>query len=272
MKLSDHIIMSDIDGTLIDQDGTIPPRNREAIARFQARGGRFGIATGRSPTWTAAFARQVGVNLPCVCFNGASLYDFERDRSLMDEPLPDSAKAYAEILREIPFPVGMIAMTRDSYKNISEEYALVEDLLRRRQVTFTSAMDWREITEPWYTILLLLPDGRYEDTMAFLEAQKSRFPGVRFTMSGGNFMEMIPAHISKGYALEILMAQLGLRREQLVCIGDFYNDLEMIELAGIGAATAEAPAEIRAAADLITGSYTQGAVADLIEYLEAHCD
>jgi Cof subfamily protein (haloacid dehalogenase superfamily) len=272
MKLSDYIIMSDIDGTLIHQDGTIPPRNREAIARFQARGGRFGIATGRSPAWTSAFARQVGVNLPCVCFNGGSLYDFERDMSLTDEPLPDSAKAYAETLREIPFPVGMIAMTRDSYKNISEEHTLVEDLLRRRQVAYTDTIDWREVTEPWYKILLILPDGRYEDTMAFLKAQKNRFPGVRFTVTTYNLVEMLPAHITKGYALEILMARLGLRREQLACIGDFYNDLEMIELAGIGAATAEAPAEIRAAADLVTGSYTQGAVADLIEYLEAHCD
>jgi Cof subfamily protein (haloacid dehalogenase superfamily) len=272
MKLSDYVVMSDIDGTLIHQDGTIPTRNREAIARFQAKGGRFGIATGRSPMWTANFARQVGVNLPCVCFNGGSLYDFERDVSLMEEPLPDTAKAYAEILREIPFPVGMIAMTRDSYKNISEEHALVEELLRRRQVAYTATVDWREITEPWYKILLVLPDGRYGDTMAFLEAQKSRFTGVRFTTTTYSLVEMLPAHITKGYALEILMAQMGLRREQLACIGDFYNDFEMIQLAGIGAATAEAPEEIRAAADFITGSYKQGAVADLIEYLEAHCD
>ena len=62
--LSDYLLISDIDGTLVNTKKEIPPRNIEAIAHFREMGGRFTIATGRSPISAARIARKVRVNCP----------------------------------------------------------------------------------------------------------------------------------------------------------------------------------------------------------------
>lgn len=266
MKASDFIVMSDIDGTLIHLDGTVPQRNLEAIARFQSHGGRFGIATGRSPTWTKSFASSIGVNVPCVCFNGGALYDYDTSEYLLETYVPDAAKEYVETLRGITFPAGVIVMTKDDYWNISDESELVDSLLRLRQSRHADPVPWQSVTEPWCKLLLVLPDGRYEDCMDFLRGHE--FPGVRFTVTTYTLVEMLPEMVTKAYALETLLEHEGIGRERLACVGDFYNDVEMLRLAGIGASTAAAPEDVKAAADIVVGPYENGAVADLIEHLE----
>jgi hydroxymethylpyrimidine pyrophosphatase-like HAD family hydrolase len=84
-------------------------------------------------------------------------------------------------------------------------------------------------------------------------------------------IEMLPEHSSKGEALAKLVELGQVERENIVAIGDFYNDLDMIQYAGIGVAVANAPDDIKAQADLVVGHCRDGAVADVIEYIEKLC-
>ncbi len=92
--LSDYLLISDIDGTLVNTKKEIPPRNIEAIARFRALGGRFTIATGRSPISAARIARKVGVNCPLVTNNGAILYDMETGQVVRQRFLPPGRRSW----------------------------------------------------------------------------------------------------------------------------------------------------------------------------------
>ena len=69
MKLHDILIVSDIDGTLLPENLPIPIRNREALQRFSAKGGRFTLATGRSIGSAGRFLGELPVNVPAVCLN-----------------------------------------------------------------------------------------------------------------------------------------------------------------------------------------------------------
>ena len=60
--LTDYLLISDIDGTLVNTNKEVPQRNIDAIRRYQELGGRFTIATGRSPLSAVRIARKVGVN------------------------------------------------------------------------------------------------------------------------------------------------------------------------------------------------------------------
>ena len=81
------------------------------------------------------------------------------------------------------------------------------------------------------------------------------------------FLELVPNGIDKAQSLRALLAHLGETTEQMVCIGDGYNDLSMIELAGMGVAMANAQEPVRKAANYVTLSNDEDGVAAAVEHL-----
>jgi hydroxymethylpyrimidine pyrophosphatase-like HAD family hydrolase len=81
-------------------------------------------------------------------------------------------------------------------------------------------------------------------------------------------VDLIPDGISKGAMIEKLIADGSLKRETLVCAGDYYNDAEMIKSAGIGVCPANSPDDIKALADLVLCNPEDGLIAAIIEHLE----
>jgi HAD superfamily hydrolase (TIGR01484 family) len=121
-----------------------------------------------------------------------------------------------------------------------------------------------------------LPDGnkvlfcgdapRLEELAKYLEGM--RLDGCRYVSSAPLYLEILPEGISKGSAVKALADLLGVSYDRIMGIGDYYNDLELIQTAAVGAAPSGAPEVIRQAADIVVGRSEDGAVADFIEYLE----
>ena len=87
------------------------------------------------------------------------------------------------------------------------------------------------------------------------------------TESEPEYLEVLSSEANKGLGLQVLSESLGLRREETAAIGDYHNDVEMVQWAGIGAAVANAVAEVKAAADLLVPSNEDAGVARFIDYL-----
>ncbi len=101
MDVKDILVISDLDGTLIDRNFTVSERNRQAIQRFQSKGGHFTIATGRSQEAGARYFAAAGPNHPGIILNGTVIYDFESGEILWNHPLNGkSAKEYIEKIHE----------------------------------------------------------------------------------------------------------------------------------------------------------------------------
>ena len=86
-KYTGKMIISDLDGTLIPRGGLISAENKAAIKSFVAEGGRFAIATGRTPEAAAGYVDGLPINAPSIFFNGAMLYDWVRP-SVLHQSLP----------------------------------------------------------------------------------------------------------------------------------------------------------------------------------------
>lgn len=175
-----------------------------------------------------------------------------------------------DVIKKMPYENGIVVMTRENYYNVCSEREMVRELLTVRQADYTQPVGWQTIREPWFKLLVVIKKKDYDGCMEYIS--KRSVPGTRVISTTYELIEILPEGSSKGNALEAMLEIKEINRENLAVIGDFYNDLEMIRMAGVGAAVAGAPDEVLDEADFISGSCKDGAVADLVEYLESICD
>ena len=263
MRYNELTLFSDLDGTLILPGYEVPRRNLEAIAAFLEAGGHFAIATGRAVQWVKKYLSHLPVNFPCILSNGSVVYDFERDTYLRRVYLPESVRDYLTRLAVAMPWVGVSAVSDSPVYDFDDEVHMIRHVLGEGP-PYEPAIHWRDREDSWFKALLVLPPERCAEALGWLRAQN--FPDVEIVQSDRHLVEILPPGSSKGAALESLY-QAGLSREKTVGIGDFYNDLELIGTAGVGACVAGAPPELQAASRYITGPCRDGAVADLIESL-----
>jgi Cof subfamily protein (haloacid dehalogenase superfamily) len=262
--------MSDVDGTLLPfGEKEVPQRNLAALRRFTGKGGRFGIATGRAKSSTEPFVRSLPVNAPCVIYNGGGLYDYEKQEFLLQIYLPEKIKEDVARLKAALPSVPIVIVCRDDYLHINPDTTPeVFSIDHKRQ--FNTATLEEIALEPWHKAVFLVPSDAsraFDEYMA-----KQSYEGIRLVRTTDTLVELLPESSNKGSAIRRLV-ELGLfKKECIAAIGDYYNDVEMIEYAGIGATTGEAPEDIKAIAQFIAGPSTGGALADLVEYLERICE
>lgn len=264
LKISDLVIFSDVDGTLITHDGTMPERNIEAIKRFKDKGGKFAICTGRAPKAAKQVAMQAGANFPCVVSNGGAVYDYGEDKYLMHSYITDRVVEYTKEIMDTFKDLGVFVIKNEYYyvRRHTGESGYIE---ARGEKTFPKA-NIDDLPLPWDKVIFTVNQHNKNEILDKLIAR--RFPDVYFLFTSDYLMEMLPMESDKKNAIESILAQKNMTWENAVAIGDYFNDLNMIKAANIGATTAEAPDSIQKASDFIAGPCEKGSVADLIEYLE----
>ena len=265
MKLHDILIVSDIDGTLLPENLPIPIRNREALQRFSAKGGRFTLATGRSIGSAGRFLGELPVNVPAVCLNGCLLYDYASETVL----------ARCELQKEETAPLVRTLYSRFPQLGMECFYDASVGIIRRnRYIGNTKTPEIFSFTQgeetacfqPWLKILLGGEPKYIQEALAYASAQPH--PGLRLVLSSENFLELLPESASKGAMLRLLAGRLSIPLSHVYAVGDFYNDEELLAAAGHAVVPANAPEELQRKAELVVCDCQEGALADLVEYLE----
>lgn len=257
------VLLSDVDGTLLKGGQQIPQRNLCAIQRFIKNGGKFAIATGRSILAAEKIYRASGSNTAMVCSNGAALYDFQKDCYLYCMHLSDSAKETVLPFIE-RYGCGVIVdCERGSYILNSNELTTKHAQhigLNYPCATFTELKD-----KAWIKALMLAPEAATANLM-YSEAQSLPLKDAYFLRTEATYIELTCAGADKSVGARKLKKVLGAK--QLFAIGDYDNDLRMLQAADISATVCDAPDYIKKAADHICGDPAVGAVADFISILE----
>lgn len=264
MKCENLLLVSDIDGTLIDSEYQIPRRNREAIQRFMEQGGGFSIATGRSWESVEKCLKGLRVNRPCVLANGGLLYDMERHQPVSVQALPPEAMEYAQLfLTRFPQAGVEVFTNTDVWvlrgNDITRSHMYHEGLHFR-----TGTIE--DIQEPWCKVLVAMREQ--EELITYTRQMDTK--GVRFVASSDRYWEMLPEGADKGSGIRRLAELYGYPMNRVAAIGDYYNDLEMLQTAGITAVPQNAPEELKQYADLVVCHCCDGAVADFVEFLESY--
>lgn len=264
MELKDILIVSDLDGTLIGANAKIPQRNLDALERFKKNGGNFAIATGRSVVSGALYYDSLAPNAPSVLLNGSVIYDFQTKTCIREIGLPKQAIDYLNIIAERFPKVGFEIFANDRVfcgRNNSYITAHIE-----REQFYCPACHPEEISQTWCKILFAADPEIIDKAQQF--TREFVHPGVVFVKSADFYMEMLPEHADKGTGIEKLSEITGIAIQNIYAIGDYYNDEQMLKTAGKAVVPSNAPDDIKALADLVVCSCEEGAVADLIEYIE----
>lgn len=266
MKFENILLCSDLDDTLLTTgDKRLTDENREAIEYFMSEGGYFTFATGRIPMGIHHILDMITPNVPMICFNGGTIYDFNNDKVLWGKYLDKSAVKVIEYVEE-KFPDIGVEVCTDNNLYFCKENRIAEMHRADENLQYNS-LDYHNIFAPWKKVIFLSESDRIPDLKK--EIGKSPYAEkYTFVQSSPNYYELLPKGISKGTALLELADILSIDRKRTIGIGDNHNDVEMIKTAGIGVAVANAVSEARAAADFITTDNDSNAVAAVISSLE----
>lgn len=270
--LSDTLVICDMDNTLLTAKEGLPACNRTVINLFTSLGGLFTVATGRPPESIRAALEGIRLSLPAISCNGALLYDFSTETVLHRSTLnrEQATMAIKDILNKFPrMGVEVMAGNGEMY------------VIHANETTHAHQVDEHlgSIACP----IDCVPDGWVKVVFAadpeairkLGQYAKTKYYGRDnyFLATNNIYLEIMPGGVSKASGLHDLCALMSKSMKNTVVIGDYYNDLEIMREAGYAVAVANAPAEVKAAADHVTTcTCAEGAVGEYLYSLIGKTD
>lgn len=264
MDLKKVIIMTDLDGTLLNDEKRVSEKDLEAVARFRADGGHFTVATGRGVAMAKSVVDTLRVDMPCVIFNGAAVYDFKNDKFLWHSSMPAFAVEYIKKLMAEFHDIGIEILRGEEVFVVNNNETVDEHMAIESIVPIYADID-NVPKDNWLKVLIAYPPQKLDKVVEFVKNDCR--DGVNWVRSAPVYYEMLPQGISKGYGYKKLLEVTGKTDLFTVAAGDFGNDYDMIRSADLGVAVGNAQNEIKEAAKLIVGDNNSSPMAEIIEYV-----
>lgn len=261
------LICTNLDGTLLKNDGTVSKENKDAIEYFKSQGGLFTFVTGRMPFFVSDMVEAAQPNAPLGCINGAGLYDWDKQEYLWTNVMSDEVLSLIEIV-DTNFPhVGIQVNT--FYKTyFCKENKIMEDF-RKETGLENLTCHYTEVKEPISKIVFGAETE--EEILGMKEVLQNHLLSGKFDFvrSEKPLYEILSKGIGKGTAISKLCRYLDIDINKTVALGDYDNDISMLKTAKYGIAVSNACGAALAAADFVTVSNEEHAVARIIYDLES---
>ena len=251
-KFDGILLLSDLDDTFRGKDGTVEEHSR-VIRYFTENGGRFAFATGRTASYMPKQAFFGLVNAPCCIFNGGLIYDYSNKKTIRHTPVDFTV---AELLAQVDLKAfnckKMLAScsTEDPTEMVEQDCA------------DPAILDCRSIK-----LVFVFESIREADCFAEainkLPLLKNSYVSKSWTVG----VEVTAANATKGHAFAPIKAYLGNIRTT-VGVGNYYNDIPLLQYADIGIAVDNAPEAVKAAADIVVPACNDYGFRDVIRILE----
>ena len=267
------MIVLDLDGTLTNRDKVITPRTKQSLMEAQKRGIKVVLASGR-PTYgvvpLAQELEQENYGGYILSINGGKITDCCTRKVIFKQELPVEAnRRIVELAKKEQVDILTYQDTQILTNNPENRYAKLESRINHLKLNQVDNLEeYLDFPVPKF---LMLDDGDY---LALVEARVKAALGKNFSVyrSDPFFLEILPRNIDKAQSLAQLLKLLGMEREEMIACGDGYNDLSMIEFAGLGVAMENAVRPVRSAADYVTFSNNDDGVAHVVEKFLLYTD
>jgi Cof subfamily protein (haloacid dehalogenase superfamily) len=249
-----RLVGIDIDGTLLDGAGRLPPANVEAIAACQAAGIEVALVTGRAFHFTAPVAALLPPPITLVVNNGAVI---KRQDGTTLAAMPLDAGTARAILEATPAYADAVGLSFDRPTGGFAAYAAMDWSHPNRRGYYTRNRQHIRIVASFEPLLEEHPVAViFNGTVARMRALAGELASLPFAPAFSvtlteyphrdfSLLDIMAAGCSKGTALGRWASHRGVAREQVMAVGDNLNDLEMLRYAGVPVVMGNAVPELK---------------------------
>lgn len=269
--LNCRLAVLDLDGTLTDSNKLLPPRNREALINMQRRGVKVALASGR-PTYGI---RHLAAELELeryggyiMAYNGGYVIDCATNSPLYSNILP--RHIFADICNaSVEYKADILTYDdeRDTIiTNVSGNQWIEHEAWLNNRMNLEVVADIDAVAPQKLPKCLMVGDPSH---IAHIEPlMQQRFPQLAIYRSAPFFLEIVPQGVDKANSIERLRQIIGgIEVSEIAAFGDGYNDISMVQYAGIGIAMSNGCDEIKRIAQFVSVSNDECGVAYAIEQL-----
>lgn len=252
------LFVSDLDGTLLNRQLEIEEHNRIAIEKAMAQSIHIAIASGRMSAEIRNLMLQYSKGSYAIGQNGATVYSKEHELLFAKQHQPDIAYQIMQLAK--PF-AGLVTFVH----TIHDEAYIQESNEQTQQYEHRVLTPSKVLADLEQQVKLAqLPCSKVTflgDIQLLRELEKRLLESlagqIEVVVSDVDCMDVTPLHVSKGNAVKLLMDKLGLKENEVACIGDSYNDLSMFEVAEHSFAMAHSDEAIRAKAKMTVSNVAE---------------
>ncbi len=259
MTWKPRLVALDIDGTLLDHLEQASPAVVDAVTRVVESGAHVVLATGRSVFGVDRVMQTLGLDSGyAVASNGAVVFSYP-PIEVFSVVTFDARAAVEAVLEHVPDALVAVEVVGDGYR-VNRHFPHGE-ITGQMWVESIDSLVSRPVTR----VIIRDPQSSAEEFVRLVSSLGLR--GTNYFVGYTAWLDLAPEGISKASGLAQVAERLGVRRPDVLAIGDGRNDLEMLTWAGRGVAMGQAPDEVKAVADAVTGSLPEdGAAAELTQW------
>jgi len=264
------LLALDLDDTLLDSNIVIPENSRRAVDLARQSGVRVTFATGRTFRSALPFAQELAIEDYIMTYQGALVKHSVNGQVLSRLPLPfDVALKVIDLVDSYGYHLNVYLDDTPYIAKPSEESKRYNAISKIPMIEVGDLGSFlRQKGEAPIKILAVAEEellDRLADEAKLIFAKQ-----LHICKSKPTFLEFSHLLGNKGDGLATIAAHYGIAREEIIAVGDSYNDLEMIEYAGLGVVVSNARQEIKDRADYVCPSNDECGIAEVVEKFILH--
>ncbi len=259
--MTPRLVALDIDGTLVDFDGSTRPAVVKAVHAVIDSGAHVVLSTGRSVFGITPVIEEFG--LPdghAVASNGAVTFTYA-PATVRSATTFDPGPAVRAVLSRVPEALVAVEVIGRGYR--ANRHFPVGEINGELWLESVDEL----IREPVSRVIIRDPSSSVEDFVAL--AGDMGLHGTNYYVGYTAWLDLAPEGVSKASALADVARELGVDRSEVLAIGDGRNDVEMLQWAGRGVAMGQAPNAVKEVADAVTATWEDdGVVVELARWFD----
>jgi cof-like hydrolase len=248
------VVFSDIDGTLLNSQHQITPKTEEAIKNLLKQGIPFIPVSARPPYAITPYTEQLGAQHGMICYSGALILDKNLTALYSVTLEPQDLQKLNALLADfthlsISYYAGLDWFCNDVNNNWIKQES---------EITGLSAKLLQGNLTDVHKILVM---GSAEEIQTVEPVLKQALPHLSIHRSKDEYLEIMNSAATKAKAIQFMEQHLGISAEQVIAFGDNFNDLDMLQYAGLSIAMGNAPDAIKQAAKEVTATNNEDGIA-----------
>lgn len=262
------LIALDLDGTLKNSENKISPKTRDALIQCEKLGIKIVLASGRPTPGLRHEAKELDLKQYegyILSFNGARVSDYKTGEIIYDKALTVE-QAHEMIKRAKDFNLAAMTYLDNDLITDQAEDSYVQGEAKLNDMGLRQVDEFLQFVDFPVNKVLLAADPEY--VAKVLDEFKAPYEDtLSIYRSAPFYIEIMAQNIDKAASLDRLVQHLGIKQEEVIAFGDGYNDLSMIEYAGMGVAMGNAVDEVKSRANKITLSNDEDGIAYMLSQL-----